>query len=109
MGNIPAAPSTLVAVAAGYDDDGTDVGTPDEVYLYWYWPAHDGGADITRFRIEVKTSDGSWPSATATGETGSAALVNLDTNKNGVAYVANATVRTNQTTGGYEFRHVDIP
>jgi len=34
------------------------------VNLYWYWPASDGGDDITSFRIEVSTQSNRWPKAT---------------------------------------------
>ena len=105
-GNVPAAPTAVTAVSGGYDDDGTNVGTPNTVRLYWYWPAHDGGADITQFRVEVKTSDGSWPSDTATAT--SARLTDLVTNKNAVADVTPTDVRTNQNAGGYEYVHESI-
>ena len=32
-----------------------------DVYVYWYWPAHDGGAGISQpFRVEV-TKTNEWP------------------------------------------------
>ena len=109
VGNIPAAPTTLTAVAAGYlndDDANAVVGMANTVNLYWYWPSHDGGADITGFRIEVKTSDGSWPSSSATAT--SAPLTELVTTKNAVGAVTLAQVRLYQNAGAYEFRHEGI-
>ena len=84
----PAAPTGITAVPTiSYESDGTltantipplnldpdpnnDVQDTDNeraphVNVYWYWPSHDGGADITTFRVEV-TKTNEWPDGSDT-------------------------------------------
>ena len=65
----PAAPTQVRAVSTAVDTTDTNA-----VQLYWYWPAHDGGADIVQFRVEVRESGKAWPASTA----GASADANAD-------------------------------
>ncbi len=42
-----------------------NVGRTD-VILYWYWPASNGGMDVSNFRVEVTTNPNSWPNPSDT-------------------------------------------
>ena len=93
----PASPTDVRAVST--DTDGTGTGA---VRLYWYWPAHDGGADISRFRVEVRQSGKAWPSSTT------AAAGDL-TGLTGTAGNAVTTVTPNTSvTQGFEYEHTGI-
>ena len=72
--------------------------TPN-VDLYWLGPTDDGGADIVKYRIEVRKSGKNWPKAT----TAVSADLNADidgTNGFGVAEVQKTALTT-----AYDFRH----
>ena len=68
------------------DADGTNdvVDTINEraqhLHVYWYWPAHNGGAPITFFRVEVSKTN-AWPDGSATA--GSVAEANDSPRRNG--------------------------
>ena len=62
------------------DPDNNVIDSPNEraedVDVYWYWPAHNGGATITTFRVEVSKT-GLWPDGAATAVSAAAATTAL--------------------------------
>ena len=93
------------------DNDGTNnvVDTTNErapdVDVYWYWPAHNGGAPITSFRVEVSKTN-AWPDGSATAGTvteANAALAGTAINAAITVPVADAF----GTTNAYQLRHTD--
>ena len=110
----PAAPTGLTAVPvvaresttpfALTDDDAGAEGyerAPD-VNLYWYWPANNGGATISRFRIEVSKT-GAWPDGGDTTEgTASGSITTLESDDFAVMMVA---VNTAISPDSHQFLH----
>ena len=86
----PARPTSLRAVATA----------DDAVALYWYWPEHDGGADIANFRVEVKRSGG-WP--VTADDDAAKPIADLPSNGNAVIVAALNTTATADST------HTSIP
>ena len=68
-------PNNLDNDATNDDPDGTNERAED-VDVYWYWPAHNGGATITNFRVEV-TKTNAWPDASADAGTPEEAITAL--------------------------------
>ena len=85
----PGAPTNLVAT---YD-------ATNGVDLYWLGPADDGGADIEKYRIEVRKSGKNWPKATDDASADLNADLATD-NGFGVADQAKSGV-----TNPYDYRH----
>ena len=53
-------PMPPVTVRAAKSTDGATVN------LYWYWPASNGGMDVSNYRVEVTTDPNSWPNPSET-------------------------------------------
>jgi len=85
----PTAPTNLVATF-----DATN-----GVDLYWLGPTDDGGADIVKYRIEVRKSGKNWPKATTAVSTDLNADID-GTNGFGVAEVQKTVLTT-----AYDYRH----
>ena len=112
----PAAPTGITAVpAVGYAADGAltpyndaDATVNDrapDVDVYWYWPAHNGGATITTFRVEVSKT-GLWPDGAATAVQPGPATTALQTADN-AAITVTAAVAFQETAAAmpYQLRH----
>jgi hypothetical protein len=101
----PAPPTELRAVTTQVTTDATTTPNNTAVALYWYWPAHDGGADITNFRIEVKRPDKNWPepsdAAAADNASFNAALAGADGNAVFLAAL--------NTSASADYSHASIP
>lgn len=111
----PAAPTGLTAVptvaraattpfAIEADDAGTPAYEPaPNVNLYWYYPSDEGGADITRFRIEVSKT-GAWPDGSVetagTADTANTALASAD-----FAVMTATRDEAFGETNSYQFQH----
>ena len=95
--------STPFAIVADDDDDTNGYEPAPNVNLYWYWPTDEGGADISRFRIEVSKT-GAWPDgSTATAGTATEASTTLETDDFAVMVVLPDAAFG--TTGSHQFVH----
>ena len=100
----PDAPTGLLAVQL----------SATQTALYWNWPADNGGAEITEFRIEVAERSGDWPESTVDGVEASAdAVSNVDltasTTDTPPVPIDNGVIRLAETTRdgerAYELLH----